>query len=117
DFSQTFNPNGGLSVIYNPFTTRTNPNGAGFIRDPFPGNQISRELIDPVGVAALSYVPNPNQPGNPVTKALNFYRGAKTITGQNRVDARIDWVRNEKHTIFGRLTERRFKQQNVNYFG
>ena len=30
DFSQTFNPNGSLSPIFNPFSTRTKPNGAGY---------------------------------------------------------------------------------------
>ena len=34
--------------IYNPFTTRPDPNNAGqFIRDPFPRNQIPASLIDP----------------------------------------------------------------------
>ena len=31
--------------LYNPFTTRPNPNGTGFIRDPFPGNIIPQNLI------------------------------------------------------------------------
>ncbi len=30
DFSQTFNANGALSVVYNPFTTAPNPNGGRF---------------------------------------------------------------------------------------
>ena len=33
--------------IYNPWSTRVDPNNAGqFIRDPFPGNQIPQNLID-----------------------------------------------------------------------
>ena len=40
DFSQWRNANGQLIPIYDPATTRANPNGPGFIRDPFPNNQI-----------------------------------------------------------------------------
>lgn len=53
DFSSWRDANGNLIPIYDPATTRVNPNGPGFIRDPFPGNvipparfsQISREVI------------------------------------------------------------------------
>ena len=53
DFSQWRDASGKLIPIYDPATTRPNPNGPGFIRDPFPNNQIpverfsriSREVI------------------------------------------------------------------------
>src|SRR5687768_9060419 len=53
DFSGWRDANGNLIPIYDPATTRSNPNGLGFIRDPFPGNvipparfsQISREVL------------------------------------------------------------------------
>ncbi len=53
DFSAWRDTNGNLIPIYDPATTRVNPNGPGFIRDPFPGNvipavrfsQISREVL------------------------------------------------------------------------
>ena len=43
-------------VIYDPATTRPNPNGTGFVRDPFPGNIIPAEshLVD---LAQLPVVP------------------------------------------------------------
>jgi len=40
DFSKWVNQNNQLLTIYNPATTRANPNGVGSIRDPFPNNQI-----------------------------------------------------------------------------
>jgi hypothetical protein len=49
DFSQTYNANVTLATIFNPFTTRADPNGSVLIRDPFPDNVISKNLIDPVG--------------------------------------------------------------------
>ena len=44
DFSQSFNRDGSLRVIYDPWTSRFGPNGQ-IIRDPFPGNQIPREPL------------------------------------------------------------------------
>ena len=43
DFSHWRDANGNLIPIYDPATTRPNPNGPGFIRDPFPNNQIPVE--------------------------------------------------------------------------
>ena len=64
DFSGWRDASGNLIPIYDPATTRVNPNGAGFIRDPFPGNvipasrfsQISREVL---GLATM----RPDLPG------------------------------------------------------
>ena len=36
DFSNWRDANGNLIPIYDPATTRVNPNGPGFVRDPFP---------------------------------------------------------------------------------
>jgi hypothetical protein len=43
DFSQVLAANGQQIQIYDPATTRPNPAGAGFLRDPFPGER----LLDP----------------------------------------------------------------------
>ena len=40
DFSEWRDASGNLIPIFDPATTRANPNGVGFIRDPFPGNVI-----------------------------------------------------------------------------
>src|SRR5262245_10803787 len=52
DFSQS-----GVT-IFDPLTTRANPNQPGqFIRDPFPGNQIPANRINPVAKAVSQYFP------------------------------------------------------------
>ncbi len=49
--------------IYNPFSTRPDPANPGkFIRDPFPGNQIPSNLIDPRMVAFIHAVLPPAGP-------------------------------------------------------
>ena len=51
DFSQTRNSAGQLVTIYDPLTTRT-VNGV-IVRDPFPGNVIPADRINPVARAML----------------------------------------------------------------
>lgn len=105
DFSQAFNRDGSLAVIYNPFTTRPNPSGPGFIRDPFPGNRIPQNLLDPVGVRAVALYPQPNAPGDPITKALNYAATGKATAISDRADIRIDWAQSAKHTLYGRFSK------------
>src|SRR5262249_27978596 len=64
NFSQTLNSNGSLSVIYNPFSLRANPNGPGFIRDAFPSNVIPASLMDAVGVKTVALYPQPTGDGD-----------------------------------------------------
>jgi len=53
DFSQS------AATIYDPLTTRPNPNGTGFIRDPFPGNIIPADRLNPIALAMLTQMPSP----------------------------------------------------------
>ena len=59
DFSQTRNAAGQLVVIYDPLTTRSNGAG-GFIRDPFPGNVIPANRLNPISRAMLANMPLPD---------------------------------------------------------
>jgi hypothetical protein len=105
NFSETKNANGSVSTIYNPFTTRPNPDGAGFVRDAFPGNIIPSSLFDPVGSRVMALYPNGNSPGDTVTNTLNFALADKTRTTNDRMDLRIDWAKSEKFSMFGRMTK------------
>ncbi|MBM3759764.1 MAG: hypothetical protein FJW36_05915 [Acidobacteria bacterium] len=105
NFSETRNADGSVSAIFNPFTTRPNPNGAGFVRDAFPGNIIPQSLFDPVGARVLALYPGANNPGDVRTNTLNFALADKTRTVNDRMDLRIDWAKNEKFTMFGRMTK------------
>ena len=48
DFSQSFNAAGQLVVIYDPLTTRVDPVTGQQVRDPFPGNVIPADRLNPV---------------------------------------------------------------------
>jgi hypothetical protein len=105
DFSQTRNPDGSLAVIFNPFTTREDPNNPGqFLRDPFPGNRIPSELFDPVALQVMALYPQPNQPGDPVTSAGNFFASGQGKNERDEFDIRVDWARTNVHTLYGRVS-------------
>ena len=105
DFSQTRNPDGTLAVIYNPFTTRPDPSNPGqFIRDPFPGNVIPSTLIDPVAARLVQLYPLPNQPGDPVTAASNFFASGTSTNVRDAFDVRVDWARSGKYSFYTRVS-------------
>src|SRR4030095_4658988 len=61
DFSQSFDRNNALMVIYDPFSTRQN--GTANVRDPFVGNRIPATRLDPVAVRVMKDFPGPNTAG------------------------------------------------------
>ena len=93
DFSQTFNPDGSLQQIYNPFNCVAlsgNP-ADGCQRTPVPGNNLAAAgLINPIGQALLKLYPEPNQPGDPVTGADNFRTSILSVSPGYQFDVKID---------------------------
>ena len=73
--------------IHDPLTTRANPAGAGFIRDPFPLNRIPADRIDRVGRNIANLYPRPNLSG----LANNFVFAPTRTLRINNVDAKIDY--------------------------
>ncbi|MCL4402852.1 MAG: carboxypeptidase regulatory-like domain-containing protein, partial [Acidobacteria bacterium] len=79
--------NRAFPTIYDPLTTRANPSGSGSIRDPFPGNRVPSNRIDPLAPQFLNLMPLPNT--NPGAIALNFINNPKWTRGDNQGDVRI----------------------------
>ena len=116
DFSQTFNQNGSLAVIYNPFTTRF-PDGQ-YSRHPFPGNVIPTTMLDPVALKLMAYYPNPNIPGNAVTGANNYAGTAGLPTDSDQYTVRVDQNISDKQHFFARWSQKRqFKQLSGDFLG
>ena len=88
DFSDYRDRNGNLILIYDPLTTRPNPNGSGVIRDPFPGNVIPADRLDQVGVNVASIYPLPNGPGNFDNYTSTIDRTVRDTSFNVRVDHR-----------------------------
>ena len=102
DFSQTFNSNGKLSVIYNPNSTYQS--GGDTLRNPFAGNVIPSSMISPIALKLLTYYPQPTSTGTTFTNSNNFFAtGVNESTG-NQLDAKIDHSITEKHHLMARYS-------------
>lgn len=126
DFSQSYNPDGTLEVLYNPFTTNGN-----FTRQPFdpscvgvvypqacPGNKIPASLMNAVGQKIAALFPGPNLAGDPMTHANNFYGAGEAETVNDHVDGRVDWAHNDKHNMYVRWSQRiRENEPTPDFFG
>ena len=64
DFSQTRATATAQITMFDPSTTRANPNGTGSIRDAFPGNMIPQARFDAVARNVIGYYPKANTPGD-----------------------------------------------------
>ncbi|MGH7463505.1 MAG: TonB-dependent receptor domain-containing protein, partial [Longimicrobiales bacterium] len=91
-----------------------NPEGAGYVRDPIPGNIVPRERWDPVAVKILEFMPKANVPPiNPYTNTNNYLSLAAAPvlqgTSQIKVDHRFSladsgflrYSRNRNHRLGG----------------
>src|SRR5580704_1824972 len=104
DFSQTYDRTGKLDVIYDPSTTRADPNNAGqYIRDPFAGNIIPANRINPISAKVATYYPLPNFPGQGPQGVNNELTTGKAITNTDNYLARVDHYFSESERLFGRV--------------
>jgi hypothetical protein len=97
--------------IYNPFTRRS-IGGGRFQQDPFPGNIIPANLINPVAKAALGYIAKPLTPGNADgTGNLQQPSLPETIKYATNT-VRIDHNATERQRFYGRYS---WYDRNSNY--
>jgi hypothetical protein len=116
DFSRTFAANGQVIAIYDPFSTRANPSGSGYIRDAFPGNVIPAARRDPVAMNAIKYYPDANSPGLPVTGLQNFYKSGSAALNTDNYDIRVDHNITNDQKIFARYSHRLVKDVPAQFF-
>jgi hypothetical protein len=90
--------------IYNPATTRPDPNNPGqYIRTPFAGNVIPASLIDANVVKFIeTYLPRPNLTGDPVH---NYIETLSNINNSGNYDGRIDEQIGSNDTLFFRWSQ------------
>ncbi len=117
DFSNWVDSQGRMIVIYDPATTRPNPNGSGFIRDPFPGNRIPVERFSNVArqylaLARSAVVPNRAGivPGTLGYVSNNYLSpGGTTVETTHKYSLKIDQALSGAHRLaylFNRTTNR-----------
>jgi hypothetical protein len=104
DFRNWVDQNGNRLTIYDPATTRPNPSGTGFIRDPFPNNMIPQNRFSSFAQAVIRAsggVGVPNVAATPGTSAYvrNNYvndRGS-VLDPWTKFSAKVDHNFNEAH--------------------
>jgi len=106
DFSQSRDTNGQPFLIYDPRTTRLDPDRpAGttrYLRSLFSGNLIPPSFLNPIASGVLRYYPSPTQPGLGQSDINNFFVAAANSLDGDRVDARLDHQISAAHSVFVR---------------
>ncbi len=115
DFSDFRGTNGVLIPIYDPLTTRANPNfnsslpvsatNPQFLRDQFPNNIIPQNRIHGVGRNVASIYPQPNAPGNFDNYTSTVNRDVTDNVFSGRIDHRVS----DKDSFFVRFNWGKFK--------
>lgn len=89
--------------VYDPLTT-TAAAGGRFQRQPFSGNIIPRNRLDPLGVNLANLYPLPNSPNTATSDGRNnFFSAPKAIQKTYSNLLRLDHAINGNHRIFLRL--------------
>ncbi|MBL8215822.1 MAG: carboxypeptidase regulatory-like domain-containing protein [Bryobacterales bacterium] len=128
DFSQTLSSAGRPFTMYDPLTIQPNPafdparavtlTNLQFIRTPFPNNRIPQGRMNPIALRVLNDIPAPNQPGDPITKLNNWYKGdIRSELDYSNYITRVDHNINSSWKIFGRWNYNYRNGGRINYDG
>jgi hypothetical protein len=91
DFSET-------AGVYDPLTTRANPNGAGFIRDRFAGDIIPQNRWDPIAIKMIRAYAAPTSAG----RFNNYLANLVQRQDWNQGDVRVDHQISPRDNLFAR---------------
>ena len=112
NFSNFRNGLGALIPLFDPSTTRQNPAGAGFVRDPLAGNIVPPNRIDSLSAKVLPFMPLPNAAAtDPFTGANNFIALVPSSSDQGVTNMRLDHRISTSDMFFFRYTSNRNTRQ------
>ncbi|HYR43448.1 MAG TPA: TonB-dependent receptor [Terriglobia bacterium] len=113
DFSSLTDVQGRPVIVYDPLTSRV-VNGA-VVRDPFPGNRIPANRINPVAAAMLKYMPMPD--GNVDNGSTNYTRTALINNRfQQEYTVKIEHKFTDKVSVSGFYLYNRTDEPDADYF-
>lgn len=119
DFRGTLDPQGRQIVIYDPATTRPNPTGTGFIRDPISCNGVQNVIcpdrINSFARAVLASYPLPSQPGT-ITGAQNFIGVTTQPQSKSIYGIKLDHNFTPERRLSGRYTYDKTFRGDTNFF-
>ncbi len=100
-------------TIYNPLV----PDQANGNRQPFAGNMIPAQDLNPVAQAYTQYFPMPNQAGIGPYHVNNYFASGLQPDDAQKFDVRVDDSLSSRQHIFGRFSFGRLKFGNANLYG
>jgi len=106
DFSQAFNSDGSLQVIYDPMTG--NPDGTG--RTPFTGNRIPAARFDAIAQKIQALYPTANLAGSPgsnvggVPATRNYIKDQNRDFNRNNYDLKVNYNLSPQTQIWGKYS-------------
>jgi hypothetical protein len=100
DFSQTLNAQGNVIPVYDPATTVNQ--GGRFVRQPFAGNRIPTDRLDPVALNVVKFYPLPNKPPDNVAGANNFRSNYVSTLTRDNFNVKVDHNIGASHRLTGR---------------
>ena len=95
DFSEAFNNNGSLQLIFDPTTGDIEGRG----RTPFPGNIIPADRINAIAQKINAFYPLPNGPGT----SSNYFKDYVSTFDRNQYDVKVNWNRSPAHQVWGKI--------------
>ena len=108
DFSGLLNSAGQPVTLYNPWSTRPDPNNPGqYVRDPIPGNNVNNipgHPMDPVALAFTHQYPLPNTTPSDPSGLNNYTTGIPTKFVVNNFSGRVDYQLNSRTQLMGRYS-------------
>ena len=106
DFSKLVNSQGQAITIYDPFTAQYDAAGNTIVpRQPFPGNIIPANRINPIAANVTKYMPLPNQPSAPGCRYATCDLYLPAYYDKDKFYSLIlkfDWLFGSKHRAFFR---------------
>ena len=101
DFSQSLNSTGALRTIYDPMTTVFDAATNTSTRQPFAGNMIPTNRIDPTATAFLTDIWKPNGAGDNITHVNNYKTSYPWWLKYHNFSERTDWNASDRMKYSG----------------
>ena len=90
----------GTTRLFDPGSTRPNPAGSGFVRDPFLNNLVPAARWDPVAGRLAALFPQPNLTGI----VRNHFYNPKERVNNDQFNIRADHRFSDRDSMFGRVS-------------
>jgi hypothetical protein len=121
DFTDSWYNKSGVKTqvqIYDPWSIKQDAATGKYSRSPLSNNVIPASRISPVAKALWKYIPGPNAPGDPITRANNYVPsgGGAALADFSEYNNRIDWNINDNNRFSVRHIRNNFNSYDVEFY-